>query len=320
MRTRRPAGRSARSRTGPGSGCPLPCQSSPRSRFERRGQLVPDRHADQHAHPRLLGDQRAHGAHALVGVRGSPAAASDLGSWAEPNQSAASQRLVEDRLQLRRGARRRARWASSSRSGSLSASTAASISASVYARRSATRRHHRRPMAARPDLPLPRRRLRLQAVRRRPAPDRSPACRAPTTRACSSPPTPPTTPASSQLTRRPRDRADGRLLHADRRRPVRVRPHRRDQRAVGRLRDGRRARSRRSTSSPSRSRRSGRSVLREILRGGADAARGGRRRDRRRPLDRRPGAEVRAGGHRRRATRDAVLHQRRRRAPATRSC
>ena len=41
--------------------------------------------------------------------------------------------------------------------------------------------------------------------------------------------------------RRPRDRADRRLLHADRRRPVRVRAHRRHERAVGRLRDGRHA-------------------------------------------------------------------------------
>src|SRR5215210_4889879 len=32
-------------------------------------QFVPDRHADQHAHAGLLGDQRAHRAQALVGIR-----------------------------------------------------------------------------------------------------------------------------------------------------------------------------------------------------------------------------------------------------------
>ena len=51
----------------------------------------------------------------------------------------------------------------------------------------------------------------------------------------------PTTPASSSVRRRPRARADRRLLHADRRRPLRLRAHRRDQRAERRLRDGRRA-------------------------------------------------------------------------------
>ena len=48
---------------------------------------------------------------------------------------------------------------------------------------------HRRGDAARPDLPLARRRLRLQAVGRRPARRSSPASRGRPTRACSSPPT-----------------------------------------------------------------------------------------------------------------------------------
>ena len=95
-------------------------------------------------------------------------------------------------------------------------------------------------MAARPDVPVPRRGVRLQAVRRRPAPDRG---RAPAT----------DRPARAggrrhgrrrrrrPAHRRPGDRADRRLLHADRRRPVRVRADRRHQRAVGHLRDGRAA-------------------------------------------------------------------------------
>src|ERR671914_622139 len=33
------------------------------------GKLVPDRDADQHRDARLLGDQRAHGGHAVVDVR-----------------------------------------------------------------------------------------------------------------------------------------------------------------------------------------------------------------------------------------------------------
>ena len=65
--------------------------------------------------------------------------------------------------------------------------------------------------------------------------------------------------------------ADRRLLHPDRRRPVRVRADRGDQRAVGRLRDGRRARvgaqPRRLPAGDARARR----CSREILRGGADA-------------------------------------------------
>ena len=44
-----------------------------------------------------------------------------------------------------------------------------------------------------------------------------------------------------QADRRDRARDDDRLLHADRRRPLRLRPDRGGQRAVGRLRDGRRA-------------------------------------------------------------------------------
>ena len=68
-------------------------------------------------------------------------------------------------------------------------------------------------------------------------------------------------------------RADGRFLHADRRRPVQLRPDRRGQRAERRLRDGRRAahgaRDRRAAEGRSgRGRRS-----RAIFRGGSDKLR-----------------------------------------------
>ena len=66
--------------------------------------------------------------------------------------------------------------------------------------------------------------------------------------------------------------------------------------------------------------RLGGDVLREILRGGLDVVDGGGRVARRRPLDRRPRAEVRPRGHGRRRTRDARADERRRRGRATRSC
>ena len=156
--------------------------------------------------------------------------------------SAASSAWSRIALQRGRGATRPRAGPPRGAPGSLSACTAASISASEYSRRGGTGGHHTVAMAARPDLPLPRRRLRLQALGRRPATDRRRPAAPDRPARARRPPTAPTTPASSQLTRRPRDRADRRLLHADRRRPVRVRPHRRHQRALGRLRDGRPAR------------------------------------------------------------------------------
>src|SRR3954452_4900610 len=92
-----------------------------------------------------------------------------------------------------------------------------------------------------------------------------------------------------------RRRVDGRLLHADRGRPVRLRAYRCDERSVGRLCDGRQARDgfepggipaggagrRRAARDPAR-----RVRCRRRGRGGS----GGR------PLDRRPRAEVRDGG------------------------
>ena len=126
----------------------------------------------------------------------SPAALEHLGlvGGAEPVRGL--ERLVEDPLQLRRVLRHERAGPASSRSGSLSASTAASISASVYSRRGPPG-HDRHAMAVRPHLPLPRRRLRLQALGRPTCARSSPGCRGRPTRACSSRPTPPTTPASS---------------------------------------------------------------------------------------------------------------------------
>ena len=199
-------------------------------------KLVPDRDADEHAHARLLGDQRAHGGDPLVGV-GDAGGAQDLGLMGGAEPVGGLERLVEDPLQLRRGARPPAAGPRPAAAGSLSASTAASSCASVY---SGTARHHRRAMPPaltslshgagcgcklsaadlRPivaGLPLPDRPARARRHRHRRRRRRRAA------------------------QRRPRARADRRLLHPDRRRPVRVRAHRRHERAVGHLRDGRRA-------------------------------------------------------------------------------
>ena len=73
--------------------------------------------------------------------------------------------------------------------------------------------------------------------------------------------------------RRSRARPDGRLLRADRRRSVHVRPDRRRERAVRRLRDGRRAADGARHRRLSRSARCRSSVLTEILRGGQDKVR-----------------------------------------------
>ena len=65
-----------------------------------RASSIPDRDADQHAEPRLLGDQRAHRASALVGVARSAAAAHLLlVGAAEP--AALGERRGEHALQLR---------------------------------------------------------------------------------------------------------------------------------------------------------------------------------------------------------------------------
>ena len=85
-------------------------------------------------------------------------------------------------------------------------------------------------MAVATHQPVPRRRMRMQAPRR----GRPPARRR------SAPDRPPRRPrrlldrrrrGRRPAARRPGDRADRRLLHADRRRPVRLRPHRGDERA-----------------------------------------------------------------------------------------
>ena len=87
-------------------------------------------------------------------------------------------------------------------------------------------------MAVRPDLPLPRRRLRLQALGRRPARRSSPACRGRRDPRVLVGRRHRRRRRRRPAHRRPRARADRRLLHADRRRPLRLRAHRRDQRAV----------------------------------------------------------------------------------------
>ena len=120
--------------------------------------------------------------------------------------------------------------------------------------------------------------------------------------------------------RRPRRRRHHRLLHADRRRPLRLGPHRRHQRALRRVRDGRHAARSRSTSSAGPARASPFELLARVLDGGADVARAAGCARRGRPLDRRRRAEVRPRGRRHRATPTRVLHERAARGPATRSC
>ena len=103
---------------------------------------------------------------------------------------------------------------------------------------------------------------------------------------------------------------DDRLLHADRRRPLRLRPDRGGERALGRLRHGRRAAGgderRRVSARTARRRRPARDPARRRGR-----RRGRRDRRRRRPLDRRSRAEVRHVGHRHRASGRADLQRRR---------
>ena len=96
--------------------------------------------------------------------------------------------------------------------------------------------------------------------------------------------------------RRARARADGRLLHADRRRTARLRPDRGRQRPVGRVRDGGAAADGAQPGGVlARAARAARCWPRSW-----PAARRSPRQagvaDRRRPLDRRSGAEVRDGG------------------------
>ena len=187
---------------------------------------------------------------------------------AEP--AALRERLVEHALELRRGPRRRDPAPARRRSGSVSASTAASISASRVRAVGHGRHHRQRGRCRSPPSPT-----------------------APAAAASSAPPSSrpilaglplpadprvlvgPSTADDAGVVppaRRPRARPDGRLLHADRRRPLRLRPHRGDQRAVRRLRDGRRRRSRALNLVAFSLEELGADVLREILRGGADAA------------------------------------------------
>ena len=70
-------------------------------------KLVPDRDADEHAHARLLGDQRPHGGDPLVRV-GDAGGAQDLGLMGGAEPVRGLEGLVEDPLQLRRGARHQA--------------------------------------------------------------------------------------------------------------------------------------------------------------------------------------------------------------------
>src|SRR6478672_10094019 len=65
-------------------------------------QLVPDGHADQHAHARLLGDQPLDGVEALHGVL-LAGGLHHLGAMGGPEPVGRLERLVEDRLQRRGG-------------------------------------------------------------------------------------------------------------------------------------------------------------------------------------------------------------------------
>ena len=130
-----------------------------------------------------------------------------------------------------------------------------------------------------------RRRVRVQDPARRAGGGRGRPRPAGTGRAasCSSGSTTATTRPWSRIARRSRRRRHHRLLHPRRRRPLRLGPHRRRERAVRRLRHGRHARSSRSTCS-----RWPRDVLPfelagEVLRGGLDVAPAGGLPRRRRP-------------------------------------
>ncbi len=109
--------------------------------------------------------------------------------------------------------------------------------------------------------------------------------------------------------RRTRRHRHDRLLHADRRRPVRLRENRRRERLVGRLRDGRHAYCSHWPSWACRSKCCRCAVIREILRGGesicAEARHPGGRRSQHRlsRADLRPGGDRASGpGRRARAT------------------
>ena len=176
---------------------------------------------------------------ALVGVRlAGRLAAPRLVRRAEPLRPV--QRLVEDPLQLRRARRPPGAAASSRRAGLATApATAASISR-VGVRAVGHGGHHRRrwpppspPSPTAPAAAASSRAADLRPIVAGPAARRRPA-RARRRRHGRRR-------RASSAVRRPRDRADRRLLHADRRRPVRLRPDRRHQRALRRLRDGRQA-------------------------------------------------------------------------------
>ena len=100
---------------------------------ELAGELEPDRDADEHAQAGLLGDERAHRAQALVGVR-RRRRPGDLRLVRAAEPAALGQRLVEDALQPGRGVGRRSPARGRSAPGSPSAATAASTSSAVYRR------------------------------------------------------------------------------------------------------------------------------------------------------------------------------------------
>ena len=67
---------------------------------EQVRKFVPDGHADEHAHPRLLDDQGADGPQALVRI-GQPGRREDAGLVRLVEPARGVQRLVEDALELR---------------------------------------------------------------------------------------------------------------------------------------------------------------------------------------------------------------------------
>ena len=118
------------------------------SRLEQlAGELEPDGDADEHAQARLLGDQRAHRAQALVGIVGARRRAI-CASWASPNQPPAASASL--RTRCRPGAAWvTISWAWAKRSESPSAATAASTCSAVNAGRASARRAYGRRSRAR---------------------------------------------------------------------------------------------------------------------------------------------------------------------------
>src|SRR4051812_26847582 len=205
------------------------------------GELVAHRHADEHAHARLLGEQRAHGLQALLDVgRAGRLEHLLLVRGVEPVRLVEG--LVEDALERGRvvghdplGVLEPGRIGQRLHGGfdlGIGVGAAGGHWAAIIRARDGS-----------PDLPVAWRRVRLQALGGGPAADRrgAPAAHRPARAGRRR--------HRGRRGRRGADRLaghrpDGRLLHADRRRPVLVRPYRGDQRALGRLCDGRAARER----------------------------------------------------------------------------